>query len=233
MTTLSKQIKEGTKKSHTMAENTGFITCFLKGVVEKKSYLRLLCDLYHIYSAMEEEFVRHQHDSILSNIYYPELFRKESIEKDLEYYLGGNWRDNITQTKSCVDYVSRIKEISNVNQDLLIAHHYTRYIGDLSGGQVLKGIAQTALKVDDEGMNFYTFKLISDEKEFKNEYRMTLDRLPFDQNEIDVIIDEANYAFKLNMNVFNEIEGNLISAIGKVLFSTLTRRKRKGSTENG
>jgi heme oxygenase len=233
MTTLSKQIKEGTKKSHTMAENTGFITCFLKGVVERKSYLRLLCDLYHIYSAMEKEFVRHQNDTILSNIYYPELFRKESIEKDLEYYLGENWRNNITQTKSCTEYVSRIREISNVNQDLLIAHHYTRYIGDLSGGQVLKGIAQTALKVDDEGMNFYTFKLIPDEKKFKNEYRMTLDNLPFDQNEIDAIIEEANYAFKLNMNVFNEIEGNLISTIGKVLFSTLTRRKRKGSTENG
>jgi len=231
MTDLSKQIREGTKKSHTMAENTGFITCFLKGVVEKKSYIRLLSDLYFIYSAMEEEFENHKSDTILRNIYYPELFRKKSLEKDLQYCLGIDWRDLITQTKSCKEYVARIKEVSKSNQDLLIAHHYTRYIGDLSGGQLLKSIAQTALKVDDAGMNFYLFTDIPDEKEFKTNYRNVLDELPFDQHEIDDIIEEANYAFKLNMNVFNEIEGNLISAIGKVLFSTLTRRTRRGSTE--
>ena len=231
MTDLSTQIREGTKKSHTMAENTGFITCFLKGVVEKKSYLRLLSDLYFIYSAMEEEFEKHKDDTILSNIYYPELFRKKSLEKDMQYYLGIDWKNSITQTESCKEYVRRIREISNTNQDLLIAHHYTRYIGDLSGGQVLKNIAQTALKVDDAGMNFYLFTSIPDEKEFKNNYKNVLDQLPFDQHEIDDIIEEANYAFKLNMKVFNEIEGNLISAIGKVLFSALTSRTRRGSTE--
>ena len=39
---LAGQLKEGTKKSHTMAENTGFVACFLKGVVEKKSYRKLI-----------------------------------------------------------------------------------------------------------------------------------------------------------------------------------------------
>ena len=38
---LAGQLREGTKKSHTMAENTGFVACFLKGVVEKKSYRKL------------------------------------------------------------------------------------------------------------------------------------------------------------------------------------------------
>lgn len=233
MTTLSKQIKEGTKKSHTMAENTGFITCFLKGVVEKKSYVKLMSDLYHVYSTMEEEFERHKDHEILSKIYYPELFRKQSIEKDLEYYLGSDWRDNVTQTPSCKEYVSKIKEVSDIFPELLISHHYTRYIGDLSGGQILKGIAKTALQVDDAGMNFYIFTNIPDEKKFKEEYRNTLDSLPFEQETIDSIIVEANNAFKYNMKVFKEIEGNLISAIGKALFSTLTSRQRRGSTENG
>jgi heme oxygenase len=233
MTNLSSQIKEGTKKSHTMAENTGFITCFLKGVVEKKSYVKLMSDLYHVYSAMEDEFERHKERPILNKIYYPELFRKKSIEKDLEYYLGSDWESKVTQTSSCKRYVERIREVSNKNRDLLISHHYTRYIGDLSGGQILKKIAQTALKVGDEGLNFYTFNDISDEKEFKNNYRSRLDSIPFNQKEIDDIIEEANNAFHYNMDVFNEIEGNLISAIGKVLFSTLTRHQRRGSTENG
>jgi hypothetical protein len=41
-----------------MAENTGFVACFLKGVVEKKSYRKLISDLYFVYEAMEEEIER-------------------------------------------------------------------------------------------------------------------------------------------------------------------------------
>ena len=52
---LATQLREGTKKSHTMAENTGFVSCFLKGVVDKASYRTLVADLYFVYSAMEEE----------------------------------------------------------------------------------------------------------------------------------------------------------------------------------
>ena len=33
---FAKQIKEGTKKSHSAAENTSFVKSFLKGVVNKK-----------------------------------------------------------------------------------------------------------------------------------------------------------------------------------------------------
>jgi len=233
MEKLSKQIREGTKKSHTMAENTGFISCFLKGVVEKKSYVKLMSDLYYVYSSMEEEIEKNKNDSIVSKIYYTELFRKSSIEEDLKYYLGEDWKSKVTQTNSCKEYVARIKEVSDFCPMLLIAHHYTRYIGDLSGGKVLKGIAQTALDVDDDGMNFYIFKDIQDEKEFKNNYRKTLDSLPLSQSQIDLIVSEANNAFKYNMKVFKEVEGNLISTIGKVLFSTLTRRQKRGSTEDG
>ena len=50
---LAAQLREGTKKSHTMAENTGFVSCFLKGVVDKASYRKLVADLYFVYSAME------------------------------------------------------------------------------------------------------------------------------------------------------------------------------------
>ena len=37
---LAGQLREGTKKSHTMAENTGFVACFLKGVAVSYTHLR-------------------------------------------------------------------------------------------------------------------------------------------------------------------------------------------------
>jgi len=32
---LATKLREGTKKTHTMAENVGFVKCFLRGVVEE------------------------------------------------------------------------------------------------------------------------------------------------------------------------------------------------------
>ena len=110
--------------------------------------------------------------------------------------------------------------------------HYTRYIGDLSGGQILKKIAKKALNLDgDNGLNFYEFKNIDDEKKFKEEYSKTLNQLPINQNIADQIIDEANQAFTYNMKMFKELEGNLIAALGKIVFNYLTKKVRKGSTE--
>ena len=114
-----------------------------------------------------------------------------------------------------------------------MGHHYTRYIGDLSGGQILKKIAKKALNLEgDNGLCFYEFQMIKDEKEFKKLYSNTLNNLPIDQIVADNIVEEANKAFTYNMEMFKELEGNLIKVLGKIVFNFLTKRVRKGSTEN-
>ncbi len=229
---LATKLREGTKKSHTMAENVGFVKCFLKGVVEKNSYRKLVMNLYFVYSAMEEEMERHQEHPILSKIYFPELNRKESLEDDLHYYFGPNWRDEVAPSPAAQDYIARIREVSNEAPELLVGHSYTRYLGDLSGGQVLKKIAQRAMNLSEgEGTSFYKFEQIDDEKAFKTTYRQALDDLPLDEEATDRIVEEANAAFGMNMKLFNELEGNLVKAIGQMLFNTLTRRRSRGSTE--
>ena len=229
---LATKLREGTKKSHSMAENTGFVACFLKGTVEKTSYRKLVSNLYFVYSAMEEEMERLKNHPIVSKIYFPDLNRKNALEQDLFYYYGSNWREQVAPSPAAEAYIARIREISETAPELMVAHSYTRYLGDLSGGQILKKIAQTAMNLNDgEGTAFYEFKTISDEKAFKNMYRQTMDELPVDEATADRIVDEANYAFKLNMDMFKELEGNLIKAIGIMLFNSLTRRRNRGSTE--
>ena len=83
-----------------------------------------------------------------------------------------------------------------------------------------------------DGLRFYEFDQIEDEKAFKRKYSETLDALPIDQVTADLIVEEANKAFQSNMEIFNELEGNLIAAIGKVLFGFFTSSKRRGSTES-
>lgn len=229
---LATKLREGTKKSHTMAENVGFVKCFLKGVVEKTSYRKLVANLYFVYSAIEEEMEKHREHPVLSKVYFPELNRKQSLEKDLYYYYGPNWREQVAPSPAAQAYVQRIREISATEPELLIAQSYTRYLGDLSGGQILKGIAQRGMNLSEgEGSAFYEFADIPDEKAFKNKYRQAMNELPIDEAMADKIVDEANAAFGMNMKMFMELEGNLIKAIGQMLFNTLTRKRTAGSTE--
>ena len=229
---LATQLREGTKKSHTMAENVGFVKCFLKGVVEKNSYRKLVTNLYFVYSAMEEEMEKLGQHPIISQIYFPQLNRQQALEQDLYFYYGPNWRNEIEISEAGQAYVQRIREVAASQPELLVAHSYTRYLGDLSGGQILKKIAQRAMNLaDGEGTAFYEFKDISDEKAFKNQYRQAMNELPIDQATADRIVEEANEAFAMNMKMFKELEGNLILAIGQMLFNTLTRRRSVGSTE--
>ncbi len=228
---LSSKLRVGTKKAHTMAENVGFVKCFLKGVVEKSSYRKLVSNFYFVYSAMEEEMEKHKNHPILSKINFPELYRKQTLEQDLAYYYGANWREQVKLSPAGEAYVKRIRNLSEKSPELLISHSYTRYMGDLSGGQILKGIAQTAMNLTDGGTAFYEFPEISDEKAFKANYRAALDEMPLDEATCDRIVEEANDAFGVNMKMFQELEGNLIKAIGVMVFNTLTRRRSRGSTE--
>ncbi|NEP17006.1 MAG: heme oxygenase (biliverdin-producing) [Leptolyngbya sp. SIO4C1] len=229
---LANKLREGTKKAHTMAENVGFVRCFLRGVVEKKSYRKLVANFYYVYTVMEEELERHQHHPVVSAVYFPELHRKETLEEDLAYYYGPNWRSQISITKAGQKYVDRIREISDTAPELLVGHSYTRYLGDLSGGQILKNIAQRAMNLSgSDGAAFYEFPTIPDEKAFKDRYRSSLDAAPVDEAMADRIVEEANDAFGINMEMFQELEGNLVKAIGQMLFNSLTRGRRRGSTE--
>jgi len=231
---LALKLREGTQKAHTMAENTGFMSCFLKGVVDKSTYRNLVADFYFVYSAMEDEILKliREGNEVISLINYVELNRREELQEDLFFYFGSDWKNLIKPTPAAAEYVARIRKVAQEQPELLVGHHYTRYIGDLSGGQMLKSIAQKAMNLSgNQGLRFYEFDQIIDAKAFKNEYRAKLDSLPIDQEMVNLIIAEANHAYRFNMNIFKELEGNLIAAIGKVLFGFLTKRNSKGSTE--
>ncbi len=222
---FSVQIKQGTKKSHSAAENTKFVSQFLKGVLEPEKYRTLLADFYFVYRAMEEEIDKLKDHPVVGPLAYEELYRTASLAKDLSYYYGPDWRNIVTPTESCQQYVNRIREVAQDNPYLLVGHHYTRYLGDLSGGQILKNIAKSSLDLPvGEGLNFYEFKNITDKKAFKETYRATLNTLPLDQHEVNAIITEANFAFRLNMYMFDELEGDSFKAFMQVLCGFVTEK---------
>ena len=220
--TLALQLKEGTKVSHSAAENTKFVSSFLKGVVSRDNYKQLTANFYYVYRAMEEEIEKLDdfplHDKLLD--------RTNKLEQDLRYYYGVMWRDKIEPSQATKNYVKRIQVIAQQTPYLLVAHHYTRYMGDLSGGQILASITKKALNLKDEGLKFYEFD-IPNMKEYKDKYRQSLNDLNMSEVQTSMLIDEANYAFKLNMLLFDELQGNPIKSIVKVLYSYLKERFKR------
>ena len=218
---LALALKEGTKESHSAAENTKFVASFLRGVVDYEEYRKLLTNFYYVYDTMEQR-IRETEDPMVQAIKSEDLERKEAIERDLEYYYGADWKDKQIPSEACNTYCHRINEIAEKDPYLLVAHHYTRYIGDLSGGKILKEITARVLKPPaGKGLDFYEFPSIPNAKLFKQNYRAVLDNLGTDSSQENALITEANYAFRLNMYMFDEIQGNASKSFLKLALSYL------------
>ena len=218
---FSVDLKEGTKESHSAAENTKFVASFLRGVVDYEEYRKLLTNFYYVYDTMEQR-IRETEDPMVQAIRSESLERKEGIERDLEYYYGADWKEKQIPSDACNKYCHRINEIAEESPYLLVAHHYTRYIGDLSGGKILKEITARVLKPPaGKGLDFYEFPSIPDAKLFKQNYRACLDNLGTTVPQENALIAEANYAFELNMNMFDEIKGNATKSFLRLALSYL------------
>ncbi|XP_007435974.1 heme oxygenase 2 isoform X2 [Python bivittatus] len=208
-TDLSELLKEGTKEAHDRAENTQFVKDFLKGRIKRELFKLGTVALYFTYSALEEEMEHNKDQPSFTPLYFPsELHRKEALARDLEYLYGEGWEEKIQCSEATQHYVDRIHHVGQHEPELLVAHAYTRYMGDLSGGQVLKKVAQRALKLPStgEGINFYTFENVSNPQQFKQFYRARLNALEVSKETKERIVKEANKAFEFNMQVFEELD---------------------------
>ncbi|XP_014837300.1 PREDICTED: heme oxygenase-like [Poecilia mexicana] len=212
---LSEQIKEVTKESHVRAENTELMLSFQRGQVTLPQYKLLLCSLYEIYRALEEEMDRNSNHPAVAPIYFPaELARIKSIEKDLEYFYGPDWREKIVVPAATQRYSHRLRQIGKENPEFLVAHAYTRYLGDLSGGQVLGRIAQKSMGLKSgEGLSFFAFPGVSSPNLFKQLYRSRMNSVELTAEERNGVLEEAVRAFEFNIQVFDGLQ-KMLSVAG-------------------
>ncbi len=221
---LAVKLRAGTQQAHTITENVGLMKCVLKGIVDRDIFATFLGNLYFVYSELEAAIESNLKHPWIAALYFPELNRKAFLEKDMLFYYGSNWRSLVTPSPVAQTYINRIRQLSATEPTLLLGHTYTRYMGDLSGGQMFQKVVQLALKLSGyEGTSFYNFEQIPDKTAFKNKYRQALNELPVDDATAERIVAEANNAFRLNMQIAQELEESLIKAIGEDTFNSLTR----------
>ncbi|KND00386.1 hypothetical protein, variant [Spizellomyces punctatus DAOM BR117] len=211
---LARALREGTAEAHRNAERSHFTREFLRCNVDKRTYISYLTSFQEIYSALEEELEKNSKHLAVQKIHFPrELDRLESIVADLAF-LTGSTSTPSTQSTATLAYVSRIRHVSKYQPELLVAHAYVRYLGDLSGGQILSRKIRKALSLpaDGQGSHFYSFThLPSTMKEFKSLYRSRLDEVPEEYHA--AIVEEAKLAFELNAKIFDELDALLPSGM--------------------
>jgi len=103
-------------------------------------------------------------------------------------------------------YVAHVEALSAAAPALLPAHAYVRYLGDLNGGQLLRGIVQRTLALPSgAGTHFYAFGSAADVSARKTALRTGLDQLPLDDAGAEALVAEAKSAFERHVALFTEL----------------------------
>lgn len=205
-TTFSARLREATWGDHEKAEQAPFMQELLAGQVDKAGYASLVAQHHFGYQALEAAADTMRDDPVASAFVTDALTRMPALEADLADLLGEGWADQITASDATQRYVARINEVCSTWAGGFIAHHYVRYMGDLSGGQFIgRVIDRTFGFADHAGTRFYVFDQIEDIKAFKERYRQLLDDAPWDEAEQRRVIDEILLAYQLNTAVLNEL----------------------------
>lgn len=206
-TPFSTLIRTASHEAHTEAENSSFMGDMLGGRLGVAAYRRYTEQLWFVYRALEDTADALAADPVAGPFVRPELTRTPALERDLAHLGGPAWRAEIRPLPATAAYAARVAECARDWPAGYVAHHYTRYLGDLSGGQVIRGTAEKtwgfARKGD--GVRFYVFADIDNPAAFKREYRELLDALPLDDLEKHRVVDECKRAFALNTAVFREL----------------------------
>jgi heme oxygenase (biliverdin-producing, ferredoxin) len=207
-TPFSQLIRTASQEQHTEAENSSFMGDLLGGRLGVAAYTRYTEQLWFVYRALEESAGRLLSDPVAGPFIRPELFRVAALERDLRHLHGGDdWAAGLKPLPATADYATRVTELALDWPGGYLAHHYTRYLGDLSGGQIIRGTAERTWGFErkGDGVRFYVFDGIQNPAAFKREYRELLDAVPADDLEKQRIIEECRRAFALNTAVFQEL----------------------------
>ena len=202
---FSAALRERSSTAHTGSESAGFMTDLMKGEGTRDDYIALVVQHWFIYAALEGATERMRRDRIASAFLSDKLTRLPALKADLEFLVGDDWRDRIAPLPTTERYVARIEKVAATWPGGFVAHHYTRYLGDLSGGLFIGRLMQRRFGFDTNGIGFYLFHDIADPKRFKDVYREQLDAAPWDDAEKERVIAEVLLAYRFNTDLFEDL----------------------------
>ncbi|HMO95929.1 MAG TPA: biliverdin-producing heme oxygenase [Tepidiformaceae bacterium] len=199
---FSEELRKATGRSHGDAQHSPFMSALFAGGLSRERYANLVAQYYFIYGALEERARSFGGDSAVPPFTDGRLERLPAIEADLRHFLGAGWRSEVRPVVTTLEYVGRIL---GATPNGFVAHHYVRYMGDLSGGQHIAKVIARQFSLDSAGLAFYDFSELGDLDAFKQAYRAKLDSAGWDSAARQEVIEEALLAYDLNTRLLQEL----------------------------
>ncbi|WP_051325920.1 biliverdin-producing heme oxygenase [Glycomyces tenuis] len=215
-TPFSVRVREASRSRHRAldpgdgdGEAPGVFGRLFEGTLPLGDYTRWHAQQYFVYEAIESAAEHWRGHPVAGPFVFGELARLDALASDLEFLLGPDWRTAIAPLAATRGYVERIERAAGARPGGYIAHAYTRYLGDLSGGQAFGKAARRSFDFADGGAAFYDFTGIPDPGAFKDAYRSLLDEAELDEAEREDLIDEVLTAYDHNGSVLAALASHL------------------------
>lgn len=203
---FSAAIRQATWDAHGNAEQAPFLSALVAGEVDRRGYAELVAQHHFAYASLEGAAEVMRQDPVAGAFVDDALTRGPALVADLEALVGSDWADQVAPNAATVAYAARIDDVCRTWPGGFVAHHYVRYLGDLSGGQMLRGTIEAVYGIDaGSGTAFYDFPAIADLTAYKEAYRARLDAAPWDDDERTRIIDEVLLGYRHNTAVLAEL----------------------------
>lgn len=192
-------LREQTSQAHSEAEQTEFMKQLFSGSLPLESYAKYLLALRSVYSTMEDRIRLYRDSKIISAIFDPRLERFKQISADIKSLTSER-----ILPKAVIDIVREyVYLIKQANEVELAAHHYIRYLGDLSGGQAIKKILERSYGLSESQTNFYNFDI--DPKQYRDSYKEALNMI--------IVTDEQKMEFANTVSKVYNITTKMLNAI--------------------
>jgi heme oxygenase (biliverdin-producing, ferredoxin) len=203
------RLRSYTQVLHEQAERSGFVAMLLRGTATRRGYALFLANLWPAYDALEKGLKAHASAPGIATLADTSVYRASSLDSDLRALLGSEWRTRVPLLPAGAEYARRIETCSEKRSELLIAHAYVRYLGDLSGGRVLKQVLIRSLQLNEESLSFYDFD-VTDIDALRTRYRAAIDCSAGSIDDTEGVLNEAAAAFRLNIDLSQAVANALI-----------------------
>ncbi|MGW3986429.1 biliverdin-producing heme oxygenase [Streptomyces sp. NPDC004830] len=207
MESFSTVVRTASREQHEQVRGSAFLSDLLGGRLGVEAFARYTEQLWFVYDALESAAGRLAGDPVAGPFVRPELFRGAALERDLEHLRGPGWRASAEALPATRAYAGRIAECARTWPAGYVAHHYIRYLGDLSGGQIIRATAEKTwgFASRGDGVRFYVFEQVPNPAAFKRGYWELLDAVPADELERQRVVAECSRAYELNHGMFRAL----------------------------
>lgn len=200
---LATRLKLATQALHTEVERAGAMGALLAGRLERAGYLALLRNLHAVYAALEPRLAAEHAHPLVAPLEAGALARGAALAEDLHALHGPRWAAELPLAPAAAAYAARLAPAA---PPALVAHAYVRYLGDLSGGRVLRTlVARRYALGEGPGTRFYDFGDEARAGALKQRLRAALATLAPAEAEAQAIVDEACWGFAQHRRLFEEL----------------------------